>query len=79
MKLRKLTPTEAAQLCACLALPAEWGHRRDCPHFLAKRAAYRLRHVRKWRAKRRATRVEEGNPDAAKRTARAASAPDQCR
>ena len=53
MKLRKLTPEEARQLCACLALPEEWGHYPGCPHYEAKRRAYRLRHVQKWRAKRK--------------------------
>lgn len=56
MILRKLAPTEAAQLCARGLLAHEWGHRRGCPHWAAKRKAYRLRHVRRWRAKRRAQR-----------------------
>jgi hypothetical protein len=51
--IRKLAPTEIAQLCACGLLPTEWGHRRDCEHFVTKRTAYRTRHSKRWRAKRR--------------------------
>lgn len=51
MTLRKLTPPEIAALCACLLLPAEWGHYPDCAHYQAKRQAY---------AERKARRRKEG-------------------
>lgn len=60
MTLRKLTPPEIAAPCACLALPEEWGHDPECPHYQAKRKAYRLRHAQKWRAKRRTVRLDTG-------------------
>ena len=37
--VRKLTADEARQLCACLLLPAEWGHWRGCLHYTAKQRA----------------------------------------
>ena len=37
MKLRKLTPAEVAQLCACGLRAHEWGHARGCPRHHAGR------------------------------------------